>query len=104
MLIYGTKIIPLLKIKTATIKTTISACTSFKSFIVAPLVWPSLIGGPIPLQPSVSIYEMQEEGSQKLREIKEGWAVLGYSESLIDEVIVALQHSARPAQYLASNY
>jgi hypothetical protein len=45
VLIYGTKIIPLLTIKTATIKTTISAGTTFKSFIVIPLVSPSLIDG-----------------------------------------------------------
>jgi hypothetical protein len=31
--IYGTKIIPLLKLKTATTRTTISAGTTFKSFI-----------------------------------------------------------------------
>jgi hypothetical protein len=49
-------------------------------------------------------YELQEGGSQKLREIKEGWAVLGYSESLIDEVMVALRRFARPAQRLASHY
>jgi hypothetical protein len=37
VLIYGTKIVPLLKVKTTTTKTTISACQSFKSFIVAPI-------------------------------------------------------------------
>jgi hypothetical protein len=34
--IYGTKIIPLLKVKIATTKTTISAGTIFKSFIAGP--------------------------------------------------------------------
>ena len=32
-----------------------------------------------------------------LREIKNGWAVLAYSESLIDEVMVALRRFGRPA-------
>jgi hypothetical protein len=41
--IYGTKIVPLLKLKTATTITTISAGTTFKSFIFVPLVLPSLI-------------------------------------------------------------
>jgi hypothetical protein len=45
VLIYGTKIVTLLKILIATIKTTISAGTTFKSFIVVFLVWPSLIDG-----------------------------------------------------------
>lgn len=45
MLIYGRKIIPHLKLLTATYKTTIRASTIFASFIGVPLVWPSLIGG-----------------------------------------------------------
>ena len=45
VLIYGTKIIPLLKIKTVTTITTISAGTTFKSFIVVPLVRLRLIDG-----------------------------------------------------------